>query len=172
MTDYIADFENQAVESDESKKALRDSMQNWLQVFQFPSVEPTTYDRCECSAKNQIYPLLGDKAVGDITATDIKHLLNHWMNQGYAYTTVKKAYVVLNEYFQYLYREGLISKKPTTNVAMIKKCNFLSAQDKENRPECETVIVFTAEEIEKFKAEDSAPSRMARENINKRPPTF
>lgn len=61
MTDYIADFENQAVESDESKKALQDSMQNWLQVFKFPSVEQTTYDRCECSAKNQIYPLLGDK---------------------------------------------------------------------------------------------------------------
>ena len=51
MTDYIADFENQAVESDESKKALQDSMQNWLQVFKFPSVEQTTYDRCECSAK-------------------------------------------------------------------------------------------------------------------------
>ena len=41
MTDYIADFEKQAVESDESKKALRDSMQNWLQVFKFPSVEQT-----------------------------------------------------------------------------------------------------------------------------------
>lgn len=54
MTDYIADFENQAVESDESKKALQDSMQNWLQVFKFPSVEQTTYDRCECSAQNQI----------------------------------------------------------------------------------------------------------------------
>ena len=73
-------------------------MQNWLQVFKFPSVEQTTYDRCECSAKNQIYPLLGDKPVGDITAADIKNLLNYWMNKGYAYTTVKKAYVVLNVY--------------------------------------------------------------------------
>lgn len=33
-------------------------MQNWLQVFNFPSVEKTTYDRFECSAKNQIYHLL------------------------------------------------------------------------------------------------------------------
>ena len=89
MTDYIADFENQAVESDESKKKLKDSMQNWLRVFKFPSVEQTTYDRCECSAKNQIYPLIGEKAVGDITAADIKNLLNYWMNKGYTYTTVK-----------------------------------------------------------------------------------
>ena len=128
-------------------------MQNWLQVFKFPSVEQTTYDRCECSAKNQIYPLLGDKPVGDITAADIKNLLNYWMNKGYAYTTVKKAYVVLNEYFRYLYREELIPKNPMANVKMMKKSNFLSAQDKEDLPECETVTIFTPEEIEKFKAE-------------------
>ena len=153
MTDYIADFEKQVVESDESKKALQDSMQNWLQVFKFPSVEQTTYDRCECSAKNQIYPLLGEKPVGDITAADIKNLLNYWMNKGYAYTTVKKAYVVLNEYFRYLYREELIPKNPMANVEMMKKGNFLSAQDKEDLPESETVTIFTAKEIEKFKAE-------------------
>lgn len=153
MTEYIADFEKQVVESDESKKKLQESMQNWLRVFKFPSVEQTTYDRSECSAKNQIYPLLGEKAVGDITAADVKNLLNYWMNKDYAYTTVKKAYVVLNEYFRYLYTEGLIPKNPMDNVEMIKKANFLSAQDKENLPECETVTIFTPEEIEKFKTE-------------------
>lgn len=77
ITEYIADFESQTIESDESKKTLQESMRNWLKVFKFPSVEQTTYDRCECSAKNQIYPLLGEKAVGDITAADIKNLLAH-----------------------------------------------------------------------------------------------
>mgnify|MGYP003307805743 CR=1 FL=1 len=38
-------------------------LQNWLQVFKFPSVERTTYDRLECTAKNQIYTILGDKIV-------------------------------------------------------------------------------------------------------------
>lgn len=153
ITTYVADFDNQVIESDESKKKLKYSMQNWLQVFKFPSVEQTTYDRSECSAKNQIYPLLGEKAVGDITAADIKNLLNYWMNKDYAYTTVKKAYVVLNEYFRYLCQEELIPKNPMANVGMIKKSNFLSAQNKENLPECETVIIFTPDEIEKFKAE-------------------
>ena len=128
-------------------------MQSWLEVFKFPSVEQTTYDRCECSAKNQIYPILGEKPVGDITAADIKNLLNCLMNENYAYTTVKKAYVLLNEYFRYLYREELIPKNPMSNVEMIKRSNFLSAQNKENLPINETVTVFTAEEIEKFKAE-------------------
>ena len=153
MTNYITDFENQTAASEETVKKLQDSMQSWLEVFKFPSVEQTTYDRCECSAKNQIYPMLGEKPVGDITAADIKNLLNCLMNENYAYTTVKKAYVLLNEYFRYLYREELIPKNPMSNVEMIKKSNFLSAQNKENLPECETVTIFTPEEIERFKAE-------------------
>lgn len=153
MTDYISNFEKGIIESDESKKTLQESMQSWLQVFKFPSVEQTTYDRCECSAKNQIYPLLGDKIVGDITSADIKNMLNYWMNKGYAYTTVKKAYVVLNEYFRYLFKEELIVKNPMANIEMTKKSNFLSAQNKENLPTNETITIFTAEEIELFKKE-------------------
>ncbi len=153
MTSYIADFEKEIIESDESKKTLQESMQSWLQVFKFPSVEQTTYDRCECSAKNQIYPLLGDKIVGDITSADIKNMLNYWMNKGYAYTTVKKAYVVLNEYFRYLFKEELIAKNIMANIEMTKKSNFLSAQNKENLPTNETITIFTAEEIESFKKE-------------------
>ena len=153
MTEYIADFENQTADSDKSKKKLCDSMQNWLRILKFPTVEQTTYDRSECSAKNQIYPLIGEKTVGDITAADVKKLLNYWMNKDYAYTTVKKAYIVLNEYFRYLYTEEMIPKNPMDNVEMIKKSNFLSAQNKEDLPECKTVTIFTPEEMEKFKAE-------------------
>ena len=99
---------------------------------QIPISRADPYDRCECSAKNQIYPLLGEKAIGDITAADIKNLLNYLMNKGYAYTTVKKAYMLLNEYFRYLYREEFIPKSPMANIEMIKKSNSLSAQNKEN----------------------------------------
>ncbi len=153
MTAYITDFEKEIIESDESKKTLQESMQSWLQVFKFPSVEQTTYDRCESSAKNQIYPLLGDKAVGDITSADIKNLINYWMNKGYAFTTVKKAYVLLNEYFRYLFKEEMINKNPMSNIEMTKKSNFLSAQNKENLPTNETITIFTAEEIDLFKKE-------------------
>ena len=55
-------------------------------------MERTTYDRCECTVEHQIFPLLGEKVVGDITAADLKEVLNHWMDEGYAYTTVKKVY--------------------------------------------------------------------------------
>ena len=153
ITAYIAEFENQAEESDESKKLLKDSIQNWLETFKFPSVEQTTYDRCECTEINQIYPILGDKVVGDIVAADIKSLLNHWMNEGLSFSTVKKAYILLNEYFRTMYLEEMISKNPMDNVEMIKKANFLSAQGKENLPECETVTILDEDELKRFKKE-------------------
>ena len=152
ITAYITEFENK-VSTDEGKKLLKDSIQNWLENYKFPSVEQTTYDRSECIAKNQIYPNLGKKTVGDITASDVRNLLNECMNKGLAYSTVKKVYVLLNEYFRTMYLEEMIPKNPMENVEMIKKANFMSAQGKENLPECETVTVFTDDEIERFKKE-------------------
>ena len=153
MTAYIEDFNNQITTSIEANKTLKDSMTNWLQIFKFPSVERTTYDRYECTAENQIYPLLGNKIVGNITASDIKKVLNHWMTEGYAYTTVKKVHNILNEYFRYLTQQELINKNPMNSAPMIKKSNFYAIQEKEDLPTSETITVFTAEEIEKLKAE-------------------
>ncbi len=153
ITVYIAEFKNQVEESDESKKLLKDSIQNWLEITKFPTVEQTTYDRLECTAKNQVYPLLGDKVVGDIVAGDIKNILNTLMNKGLAYSTVKKAYILLNEYFRTMYLEEMITKNPMDNLEMIKKANFLSAQGKELLPECETITILNPDELIKFKKE-------------------
>ncbi len=153
MVDYVAAFDKMVIESDESKKTLEESMNNWLKVFKFPSIERGSYDRLECTAKHQVYPLLGNKIVGNVTSTDIRKLLNHWMNEGYAYTTVKKVYNLLMDYFRYLTQQELIQKNPMTAAPMIKKANFLAAQGKENKPTFETVTTFTPEEIERFKTE-------------------
>ena len=110
ITNYIVQFNEEVRNSDESQKTIKESLTCWLQVFKFPSVERTTYDRLECTANHQVFPLIGDKIVGDITAADLKSVLNHWMEQGYAYTTVKKVHILLNEYFCYLTEEGFIQK--------------------------------------------------------------
>ncbi|MBQ4120697.1 MAG: site-specific integrase [Clostridia bacterium] len=155
MTAYIENFNNEIETSIEANKTLKESMTNWLQVFKFPSVERTTYDRYECTIINQIYPLIGDKIVGNITAADIKKVLNHWMTEGYAYTTVKKVHVILGDYFKYLTQQELIPRNPMNAAPMIKKSNFYAIQEKENLPTNETVTIFTTEEIEKLKAEAS-----------------
>ena len=157
MTDYIANFEKEVNENTEARKPLRESMQKWLEIFKFPSIERTTYDRYECTAKNQIYSLLGDKIVENITAADIKQLLNHWMQKGLAWTTVKKVYIILGEYFKYLLQQEIIQKNPMNSAPMIKKSNFMTAQNKEDLPVNESITVFTAEEIERMKSEAFNP---------------
>lgn len=153
MKDYTADFHKQEVKSDEALQTLEASLQKWLEVFKFPSVERTTYDRNECVARHQVYPILGKKVVGDITSADVKKLLNHWMTEGYAYNTVRQVYILLNEFFRYLFQQEIILKNPMANVEMIKKANYMSAQGKENLPPRDTITVFTEEEIQKFKEE-------------------
>lgn len=153
MTEYISDFNSSIIESQESKKRLKDSMQIWLEVFKYPSVEHTTYDRLECTAKNHIYPEIGDKVISTIKSADIKRILNDRMEKGYAYTTVKKIHNTLNEYFRYLMQQEFIQRNPMQSTPMIKKSNFMAAQGKENLPTNETVTVFTPEEIELFKKE-------------------
>lgn len=155
MAAYIESFNRENEESVEANKTLRESMQNWLRVFKFPSVERTTYDRYEHTVQNQVFPILGDKAVGNITSADIKKLLNHWMSEGYAYTTVKKVHSILGDYFKHLEVQELISKNPMSGAPMIKKSNYFAMQDKENLPTSETVTVFTGEEIEMLKVEAS-----------------
>ena len=59
----------------------------------------------------------------------------------------------LHQYFRYLTEENFIQKNPMQSVPMMKKANFLAAQDKECLPEQEQVTVFTPTEIAKFKRE-------------------
>ena len=68
-----------------------------------------------------------------------------------------------------MYLEEMINKNPMENVEMIKKANFLSAQGKELLPECETVTVFTHDEMKKFKAEAYSTIRMENESTSKLP---
>ena len=151
---YIEDFNDEVrATGSESNKPLRESMQNWLEVFKYPTVQRTTYDRYDMTAKHQIYPSLGDKPVGDITSADIMKVLNEAMTKGMSYSSTKKIYNLLSQYFEYLEKGGMINRNPMRNVELMKKANFLSAQGKENKPQNELVTTFSPEEIELLKAE-------------------
>lgn len=153
MTDYITKFEEEIIDAIEGNKTIKDSLLNYLQVFKYPNVERVTYDRNEQIYKNQIVPYMGKLIVSNITGADIKRLISTLTDKGYSFSTVKQTYNLLNEYFDYLMREEFIKKNPMNAVPTIKKSNYLAKQNKEVLPVCETITVFTDEEIEKFKAE-------------------
>lgn len=153
IRDYIVTFNEDTNDAVVGNKQLETAMQEWLEVFKFPSVRRVTYDRCEQVLKNQIKPYLGDKILSNITSTDIKKTITELTEKGYAFSTVKQAYNLLNQFFSYLSIEGYLVKNPMINVAMPKKETFLASQGKEYKPTCETVTVFTPEEIERINTE-------------------
>ena len=153
MKNYIKQFEDELAESTECNKTLAEGMKNYLQVFKYPSVEKTTYDRCEQILNNEITPYIGGKIISNLSAADIKKLINQLTEKGYTFSTVKQTYNLLSEYFRYLEQEDIISKNPMLNVGQIKKANFYANQGKEVLPTSETITIFTPEEIEKFKKE-------------------
>lgn len=61
MTEYVSNFDKEVLDTVVARKTLEEGLGEWLRVFKFPSVERATYDRCECSAKNQVYPVLGKR---------------------------------------------------------------------------------------------------------------
>lgn len=89
ISDYIEIFKREVAEADEANKPLRKSMQKWLEVFQYGSVERVTYDRKEDCAKRYIYPRIGDMIISEINSADLNGILTQMMNEGYAHSTVK-----------------------------------------------------------------------------------
>ena len=149
--DYIEFFKMEIAEADETKKPLRKSMQKWLEVFQYGTVERATYDRKEDCAKHYIYPRIGDMIISEITSADLNGILTQMMNEGYSHSTVKHVYSLFKEYFRYLCYEEHIPKNPMAYVRMIKKANFLAAQGREIIARSDTVTVLTDEEIRRLR---------------------
>ena len=148
---YIEVFKKEVAEADEANKPLRKSMQKWLEVFQFGTVERATYDRKEDCAKRYIYPRIGDSIISEVAAADLSGILSQMMIEGYAHSTVKHVYSLLNEYFRYLCYEDYIPKNPMAYVRMIKKANFLAAQGREIIARSDAVTVLTDEEIRRLR---------------------
>ena len=153
INDYIERFKNEVAEADETNKPLRNSMQKWLRIFQYGTVEKATYDRKEDSAKLYIYPRIGDLIISDVTAVDLKEILTQMMNEGYSHSTVKHVYCLLSEFFCYLCYEEYISRNPMAYVRMIKKTNFDAAQNKAIIAQSDVITVFTDDELELLKKE-------------------
>ena len=90
---------------------------------------------------------MGEIKVGDITSIGIQNMLSQLMTEGYSFTTTKKCYNLLGEFFRYRVREGALIKNPMDSVTLMRESNYLSAQGKEVKPKCDSITVLTCEEI-------------------------
>lgn len=136
-----------------AETSLRPAMQHWLEIEKFAELERTTYDRYECSAKNQIYPFIGDVPLSSLTRDDFKELIDGTIDAGYAYTTIKKMYSLLKGFFDYVTDQQILEINPFANVKLPRKSIVYARQDREVLPTNEGITILEDDEIVLFKRE-------------------
>lgn len=93
---------------------------NWLQNIQSNILKPSSYDRKEMTLENQVYPLIGDISMSQVTFDDIQFMINELKKQNLSYSTIKKAYEAINGCFKYALIKGDVNKNPCIGVTLPK----------------------------------------------------
>lgn len=153
--------EQEYVESMDSPIATLDNaMREWLKLTKYRSRKATAYDRNEVTLEQQIARhRLGKTRICDIKSKDIiKHLnylqyevKRHGGKTGYSFSTVKKTYDLLNQFFAYYYSSDMNSNPMNLVDPPKKESNVGELSLEEAEEVVMEDVVLSDEEIETFR---------------------
>lgn len=103
-----------------TNQTVEEYCNNWLMNVQSNVLKPSSYDRKEMTLEKQVYPLLGNLPISQITFDDIQFMINELKKQNLSYSTIKKAYEAINGCFKYAVIKGDIDKNPCIGVTLPK----------------------------------------------------
>ena len=134
--------------------ALGNAMLDWLKQTKYKKQKDTAYDRNERTIINQIKAYsFGKKQVRQITSRDISEHLNYLQfSRSYSYSTVKKTYDILRQYFKYYYIDNM-NANPMNRVTPPKRqeeVGEISLDDLGDQTPLEDAVL-SDDEIERFR---------------------
>lgn len=118
----LKDFQNEQTKYDNvqiPKLTLEELITDWLKVKRY-KVKPTTFDRIERTVNNLIIPRIGYLQAASLTSVDIENFLTELADDGYAYSSIKKAYEALNAPFKIAVIREQVRKNPCDTVEIPK----------------------------------------------------
>ena len=133
-----AQFER--LSKDVRKLTVEQMLEKWLPTER-GKVKEDTFDRKEQIINYQLIPFIGKIQVATLTPNDIQKLLNDLADEGYSYSTIKKAKEYLH---QALDRSNILDKfevNPFKNVEIPKHAP---------KKEKDDIVFYTEEELEKI----------------------
>lgn len=146
--------------SDSDRAIITDAMLDWLKITKQNTRKATSFDREERTINNQIAPFkFGKMRIVDISSRDIMRHLNYLQftvaradgKTGYSYSTVKKTYEVLAQFFRYFYATDM-NKNPMNRVTPPKRAESIGEINiGEAAPYHMEDIVLNDEEIDTFR---------------------
>lgn len=90
------------------------ALNDWLINTKRPTLKSKSYDRLECTIKNQIEKFtIGKIRFQEIKANDIQKHIQELVNKEYSWSTVKKTYDLLNDFF----RDKTTNKEVEFNIS-------------------------------------------------------
>lgn len=98
--------------------SLQVLMQQWLIVFKQAEVSGRTFERSLGTAKQHIYPIIGELKITEVTTNIIQSMLNKMLFKGYAIASVRKVKFLLNQFFAHCKRSKFIKENPVSDCVL------------------------------------------------------
>lgn len=113
----LKDFQKELAKNDYvvvQRNTVAVYMTNWLESNKRNELKPKSYDRLEQTLAYQVFPKIGHLQIASIQSSHVQKMVNDLRDEGYSYSTIKKAYDAVNDCF----RTGMIQKTVMFNPAL------------------------------------------------------
>lgn len=108
---------------------LKDDITKWLTLYKRPTIKQTSYDTLLRTVCNYIIPSIGNYEINEVSSDDVMELLvDMQFNRNLSYSTVKKVYDALSEFYRYAYNRHMVDSNLMS--AVVCKNTFRTNNDK------------------------------------------
>lgn len=123
MRDFLK--KNKLAPNANVKKTISEGMLFWLKEFKKYDLKDSSYGRLETTIECNIIPYIGDCLSGEIDSLTIQtELINHLINEGKSYSTIKKVVLALNAYYKKMMLLGMEARNPMLGVSIPPQKKF------------------------------------------------
>ena len=137
----LQEYNNFDIINPKAKEDFSKSIKEWYINFKRDTLKRSAQDTFESTMNNHIIPEFSGKAIVEIDANTIQNMIN-MKKQQYSHSTVKKIYNILNQFYNYLYKNQIIVYNP------ISSCDY---QIHKSKIETTKLKIFQDEEIKNIK---------------------
>lgn len=136
----------EAVLAPPQEKSLSEAIYDWLVTYRRTAIKPKSYDRIEITFHNQLEPyLVARMPYQAVTAADIQRHLNGLVEERLSWSTIKKAYDLLNGFYKFEYDHKNIPFNIMVDVSMPAKDYFVYEEREIQYLKKNQVPIFTEE---------------------------
>lgn len=130
-------------DNNSNSELVGDYFKQFLTTIKKTQLKPSSYTRNFQLLNNHIVPNIGYIKLSTLTTTMIQtQLINKMLDNGYSYSSIHKAYVLVNEGLRYAYKQGALPSNP---------CDLVEEPSRKVAPSKKEIRFFNDSEIEAFK---------------------